>query len=331
MIDDDKLGAPTARTRVLVVDDDPRLARCLKRGLIRDHDVVVETDSRCALTRIERGERYNAIVTDLAMPKISGVELYSEIRALDAAQAEKIIFVTAGASDERTQMFLDSISNPQLVKPVELSTLRDAVMQLISSKTFTPNLSTENAMLATFAKRFDLKALDHDPSCAALVGPDGSILWVNSSWRSFGAENGANPTAIAPGQNYFHAISGSLKVWFSELFASCFASGEAVDADYECSSPNTKRFFHMQLLPVSNAGLLIRHTLRIERSQEHGLEPDVRNYAGDEGIIVMCSNCRHVRRVDHKTWDWVPGWLVKAPALVSHGLCDVCHAYYYRT
>ncbi len=28
-------------------------------------------------------------------------------------------------------------------------------------------------------------------------------------------------------------------------------------------------------------------------------------------------------------WRWVPQWVEHCPPNVSHGLCDICHAYYY--
>src|SRR5436853_344561 len=76
----DELGRQQAR--VLIVDDDPALLQALPQALrLRMAEVTVETadSATAALDRIA-GRDYDAIVTDIKMPGMDGLELLAEIR-----------------------------------------------------------------------------------------------------------------------------------------------------------------------------------------------------------------------------------------------------------
>ncbi|HBQ10799.1 MAG TPA: hybrid sensor histidine kinase/response regulator, partial [Myxococcales bacterium] len=62
------------RVRVLLVDDDPLLLRTGERLLRRflGAEVVTSSNGREALDRIERGERFHLVITDLEMPEMDG-------------------------------------------------------------------------------------------------------------------------------------------------------------------------------------------------------------------------------------------------------------------
>jgi hypothetical protein len=181
------------------------------------------------------------------------------------------------------------------------------------------------------AEPFDLAALDAEGSTLALVNKMGSILWVNAAWHAFGAANGAKAAAIAPGVGYFEAVQGELRSWALGAATRSTASGEVFESDYECSSPTEKRTFRMRMLPLPGGGLLIEHSLRLEVPHaDVGAAPDLATYRSDGGLIVMCSNCRKVRRSDKSAWAWVPAWVAAQPERISHGLCFVCLEFYYR-
>lgn len=86
------------KPRVLIVDDRLEMAEMLADGLA-DHgyDPVATASSRDALARLE-AERVDALVTDLRMPEIDGLELLAASRRLDARRP--VIVMTAyGAID----------------------------------------------------------------------------------------------------------------------------------------------------------------------------------------------------------------------------------------
>ncbi len=113
--------------RILVVDDDETIASSLARFLARDGEVVALTSAREALRRIVAGERFDAVVCDLAMPDLGGADLFERIRAADPAQSDAIIFMTGGAFTPSVRAFLESIPNARLEKPFSAHELRALV------------------------------------------------------------------------------------------------------------------------------------------------------------------------------------------------------------
>jgi signal transduction histidine kinase len=113
----------TSGARVLLVDDEPALARAMQRRLAKHHTVTTLTSGVEALSSIANGERYDAIVLDVMMPEISGMEVYERLRTSAPEQVARVIFVTGGAFSARAREFLDRVPNPRLEKPVDTNTL----------------------------------------------------------------------------------------------------------------------------------------------------------------------------------------------------------------
>jgi len=120
----------TRRGTVLIVDDETIFANSLRRLLGREHDVSVCYGGGEALDRLRAGERFDAIVSDLMMPDVSGVDLYTQLTELAVEQAERMIFVTGGAA--HATEFLARITNPCFDKPCDLGALRAAIRRLVS-------------------------------------------------------------------------------------------------------------------------------------------------------------------------------------------------------
>jgi len=123
------VAASDRRGRVLIVDDEPIFASSLRRLLGREHEVEVAHDGKEAFARISAGERYDAIVSDLMMPGMGGVELFTRVSALAVEQAQRFVFVSAGSPGAAE--FLARITNPWFDKPCDLEALRAAIRRLV--------------------------------------------------------------------------------------------------------------------------------------------------------------------------------------------------------
>ncbi|ACL65089.1 PAS/PAC sensor hybrid histidine kinase [Anaeromyxobacter dehalogenans 2CP-1] len=117
--------APAAppRRRVLVLDDDPLVARAIGRTLSRDCAVDVSTDPVQALRRVHSGERWDVILCDLMMPELAGMDVHASIQEIDPGQAARIVFMTGGAFTTRAREFLERVPNARLEKPLDPATL----------------------------------------------------------------------------------------------------------------------------------------------------------------------------------------------------------------
>ncbi|WP_232287482.1 ATP-binding protein [Anaeromyxobacter dehalogenans] len=111
------------RRRVLVLDDDPLVARAIGRTLSRDCTVDVSTDPAQALRRLHSGERWDVILCDLMMPELAGMDVHASVQELDPGQAARIVFMTGGAFTARAREFLERVPNARVEKPLDPATL----------------------------------------------------------------------------------------------------------------------------------------------------------------------------------------------------------------
>lgn len=119
------------RGRVLVIDDEDSLVQAIRRYISHDHEVDGTTSARHAIDLLARGERYDAIVCDLMMPQITGMDVHAAVMGIDPVLAAKMIFVTGGAFTVNARAFLDTLDpGRHLEKPFDLKALR----ALINSK-----------------------------------------------------------------------------------------------------------------------------------------------------------------------------------------------------
>ncbi len=118
---------PSARARVLVVDDEPLFCRVVARALAPEHDAETFTDAREALARLRSGDRFDVVVTDLAMPVVTGMELHDEVLRMDPALADRMLFVTGGAFTAAAAEFVARHPDRVLDKPLVSEVLREKV------------------------------------------------------------------------------------------------------------------------------------------------------------------------------------------------------------
>lgn len=122
------------RARVLAVDDDPQLLRTIERVLARDHDVFSASGGREALARLSGPEAFDAILCDLMMPDMTGMELHAELSRTAPDKAAMMIFLTGGTFTSEAQDFLDGVKNARLSKPFDLKEMRRVVGEHIQRK-----------------------------------------------------------------------------------------------------------------------------------------------------------------------------------------------------
>ncbi len=68
--------------RILVVDDQDMMRDSLAATLVREgHEVIAATDGAAAVSRLNGG-RFDLMITDLKMPKMTGIELLAEAKKL---------------------------------------------------------------------------------------------------------------------------------------------------------------------------------------------------------------------------------------------------------
>ncbi len=122
------------RKRILIVDDEGRVAYFLRKTLERmDRRFQVETvpSGEEALLLFQEGA-VDLLITDLRMPGINGLELIERVRQI--SPTTPVILITAYGSDEieararRLQIYR------YLTKPFDINEFTDAVIQALSDR-----------------------------------------------------------------------------------------------------------------------------------------------------------------------------------------------------
>lgn len=123
----------TYRGYVVAVDDDPDLRELMAVQLARGgYEVASAPDGPSAIALIQRRPP-DAVVLDVAMPGMSGVEVCRQLRSIEATVAVPIIMLTA-----RTQVNFEmegrmAGADAYLAKPYSARTLLSSIEDLMLS------------------------------------------------------------------------------------------------------------------------------------------------------------------------------------------------------
>ncbi len=181
-----------------------------------------------------------------------------------------------------------------------------------------------------------MQALQRSAAVSYIVDSQYHILYCNPAWNGFARSNGAPQLTSdeVVGLALFDVIPDVLKAVYADAFQQVLSTGRVWEQPYECSSPTVFRMYRMRIhLLKPQDWLAVTNPLVVERSHPRTAPADPNTYVDGNGLVTMCAHCRCSRRVDNPDqWDFVPDYLQPklAAVKVSHGLCPVCRAYFYR-
>jgi two-component system NtrC family sensor kinase len=132
---DETVDVTRRRRTALVVDDEESNAALVRRVLAgAGYDVESTTLSRRALVMIER-TAYDAVISDVKMPELSGQELYGRVCQIRPEMAHRFIFITGDIDGRETREFLDESHCSYFMKPFNLERLTAAVDMITGART----------------------------------------------------------------------------------------------------------------------------------------------------------------------------------------------------
>jgi len=117
------------RMRILVVDDDAVNRQAMVLLLEREgHQIVAVENGLEAMERLgQRDNTFDAIVTDLQMPRLGGRAMYEQLVNSRPLVAKRFVFVTGDQARNETRSFLENCGQPSVTKPYDLGDLINAI------------------------------------------------------------------------------------------------------------------------------------------------------------------------------------------------------------
>jgi two-component system response regulator AtoC len=117
--------------RLLIVDDEETLTFSLYQTFINapiECEVLTASSGEEAMERINKAP-FDIIITDIAMPGISGLEVLSKVK--DHNPETQVIVVTAYGSDEREEEAYNLGADFYIEKPFDIRELKSLVIKML--------------------------------------------------------------------------------------------------------------------------------------------------------------------------------------------------------
>ena len=127
------VSASRAVPLVLVADDDEDILTLVALRFRRSGlEVILARDGEEALELIQT-RAPDAAVLDIAMPKLTGLELVRRLRESEATKALPIVLLTARAGDKDVELGLEAGADEYITKPFSPQDLYTCVQSVLSS------------------------------------------------------------------------------------------------------------------------------------------------------------------------------------------------------
>lgn len=160
-------------TRVLLIDDDVRLHELLQRYLT-PHEVVVDhaDNGNAGLTKLREGA-YDAVLLDVMMPGMGGLEVLREIRSRSAVP---VVMLTARGDETDRVVGLEMGADDYVPKPFaprELLARLRAILRRVS-----PGLESKRLSAGGVVLDLERREAKHEGSVVTLTGVEFDVLCV---------------------------------------------------------------------------------------------------------------------------------------------------------
>jgi len=117
---------------VLVVDDDPVILKLLEVNFEMEGFTVLTAKDGEEGIEVARTDQPDLIVSDIMMPKKSGLELVTALKGDPSTQEIPIILLSAKAQNADVRSGLDAGADDYVTKPFEPLDLIDRVNKLLA-------------------------------------------------------------------------------------------------------------------------------------------------------------------------------------------------------
>lgn len=119
--------------KILVVDDEPSIARLVKMSLsVEGYDVKTATSGFEAMEELEQ-DKPDLMVLDIMMPGMNGYEVCMEVKKKSHTKGIKIVFLTARGNPGDAQQGFSIGGDDYIIKPFDPEELLEKIKGLIGA------------------------------------------------------------------------------------------------------------------------------------------------------------------------------------------------------
>jgi CheY-like chemotaxis protein len=127
------MSAVPLRPCILVVDDDPMVARVVARVLSKLGDVTIADSATQGLAHLEAGGRCDLILTDVNMSGTSGVAFVEAVLERWPVMRGRITVMTGGRAPAEMLALLDDAPHCVVAKPFTPTTILETVSRRLEA------------------------------------------------------------------------------------------------------------------------------------------------------------------------------------------------------
>ncbi|MCK5690246.1 response regulator [Myxococcota bacterium] len=121
-------------SKVLIVDDEPLVARALSRRLGKNHNVDVSNSPIDARELLRNNPDYQVVISDLNMPEMNGLELFEWCQKSCPHHKDHFVFITGTPFSDLAAQVRTSTSAAVLSKPIDIRLLDDEIIRIIGEE-----------------------------------------------------------------------------------------------------------------------------------------------------------------------------------------------------
>ncbi|WP_163336053.1 response regulator [Desulfopila sp. IMCC35008] len=119
------------RPHFLIVDDDEAIRNIFSAIFDDEAHITTASDGMEALSLIGN-HKYDVVICDVTMPRLTGLDLYNELKMIKPEVLEKFIFCTGNVTNE-FESFCSLHHTLFISKPPSIYSIKTAVKQLLEN------------------------------------------------------------------------------------------------------------------------------------------------------------------------------------------------------
>lgn len=119
---------------VWIIDDDDEMSHAVKLMLeLLDCTVTTHRDARTAARKLIHGDRPEAIVLDINMPEVSGIDMLEFLRMRDDLKSIPVVMLSSETTDIQVDEAMHLGADAFVFKPVTIDELEAALNKAIAA------------------------------------------------------------------------------------------------------------------------------------------------------------------------------------------------------